>query len=382
MLYRLIVLSGPLKGERITVELAPMTLGRDPSCQIHLDDEEVARHHAVFEHGENGLVVRDLGTMNRILVNKREVREAHLKHGDEVEIGRTRFLVQALLQTEVEGREDAPSPPRRRRMVLLIIALLLSVLLYSTWRGGVPSRPLPPAESAEVAAPEAVPPVVPVTGDTPAAPAAEPVPAELTEELRTMRSTLDSLKASVADLSEIKNALTQMTPTSSPASQAVAPPPPGALPPDGSGWLRIASVEQSKLPRSERFEEIRQFAIWLVAAGGVVIDPAAVRLQAQVYTRDEQTGQLHLSRAVVSIGRVRPPEGLWSDGRAGQVTIQYKVPEGGDRAPFYGYLLRVYYRDVLQEEAIRPRTLLNDIEEAVRRLQASSESVSPGGESP
>ena len=81
-----------------------MTVGRDPGCVIHLDDEEVAHRHAIFEHNDAGLVVRDLGTMNRVLVNKREVREAHLRHGDEIEIGRTRFLVQALLQTEVEGR--------------------------------------------------------------------------------------------------------------------------------------------------------------------------------------------------------------------------------------------------------------------------------------
>ena len=140
MMYRLIVLSGPLNGQRITVEKEPMTLGRDPSCQLVLDDEEIALRHAVLEQSGAVLIVRDLGSMNRVLVNKREVREAKLKHGDIFELGRTRFLVQALVQAEVQ--ESAPEVDVTRTPVagplIGIIAILLATIGAYTWwlRGG------------------------------------------------------------------------------------------------------------------------------------------------------------------------------------------------------------------------------------------------------
>jgi len=158
MVYRLIFLSGAQQGRRITVEQAPMVIGRSPDAAIILDDNEVALRHAVIEHRKDGLHIADLGTMNRILVNGREVRQCWLKHGDEVEIGRTRFLVQAVVPAEV-GLPDTARLRRRRRLqgLAVLAAGLFVAFLVARWLASRRvAAPGPPAElkmAAEAPAP-------------------------------------------------------------------------------------------------------------------------------------------------------------------------------------------------------------------------------------
>ena len=102
MLYRLIVLSGQRKGERITVGEEPMTIGRDARCEICIDDADAALRHARIEQRGEDLRIKDLDSMGKIIVNNREVSEAKLKHGDVIVVGRTRFLVETYVEAEVE----------------------------------------------------------------------------------------------------------------------------------------------------------------------------------------------------------------------------------------------------------------------------------------
>ena len=125
MLYRLIILSGDRKGQQVTVPEEPLTIGRSPDSALHLNDTEIAMAHAVVEHRMNSLVIHDLGSMNKILVNSTGVSRAHLKHGDVIEIGRTRLLVQAFVQAEVH------SPPRwlpRRKALRVAVAAALALV--------------------------------------------------------------------------------------------------------------------------------------------------------------------------------------------------------------------------------------------------------------
>jgi pSer/pThr/pTyr-binding forkhead associated (FHA) protein len=55
MMYRLIILTGPSTGLRVTIESKPMMIGRDPDCAIRVADEEVAKKHAVLEHKPDGI---------------------------------------------------------------------------------------------------------------------------------------------------------------------------------------------------------------------------------------------------------------------------------------------------------------------------------------
>ncbi|MFH0909826.1 MAG: FHA domain-containing protein [bacterium] len=186
MMYRLISLTGPTKGQRFTVEEEQMVLGRDADCAVVLDDVEVSRRHAVLEHRRDGLVIKDLGSMNRILANKREVREAHLKHGDMVELGRTRFLVQAVVQAELEAQAGRWGGARARRAA--VVVLVLAVLGGAGWwRARVGRR----QQSAP--APVAVP--VPPAG-------MEIAPTQVTEQIRQVREDLEHIAKSVRHIAE------------------------------------------------------------------------------------------------------------------------------------------------------------------------------------
>ncbi len=168
-----------------------MTIGRSPDCTVVVPDQEMARQHAQLEQKEAELFIRDLGSMNRILVNKREVRETRLKHGDEIELGRTRLVVQALVQAEVEG---TPTAGRKRYRAAWAIAatLLLGVVLVMSARY-VPHDPpalSPPAQLSVESQPTAKEPTPP-----PPAP-----PAVAAEDVRKLREEIKSIQKSVKTL--------------------------------------------------------------------------------------------------------------------------------------------------------------------------------------
>jgi pSer/pThr/pTyr-binding forkhead associated (FHA) protein len=135
MIYRLIVLNGDRKGQQITVPAEPLTLGRQPESGLCLNDPEIASAHAVVQHTPHGLVIHDLGSMGKILVNNHEVRRANLVHGDVIELGLTRLLVQAVVEAEVRipGRPPRTAsqrgPQRTVLLVLLILAIGITVVL-------------------------------------------------------------------------------------------------------------------------------------------------------------------------------------------------------------------------------------------------------------
>lgn len=76
----------PLRGE--------LVLGRDPHCQIPLDDGYLSRRHcAVVPRGEK-VWVRDLGSYNGTYVNGVQIHEeCELLPGDVLKVGRTRLFV-------------------------------------------------------------------------------------------------------------------------------------------------------------------------------------------------------------------------------------------------------------------------------------------------
>jgi hypothetical protein len=63
-------------------------LGRDPGCDVVLNDSKCSRRHAIVEEDrEGGLVVRDSGSANGIYLNGRRVEECSLRPGDTLRLG-------------------------------------------------------------------------------------------------------------------------------------------------------------------------------------------------------------------------------------------------------------------------------------------------------
>ena len=394
MMYRLITLSGPTKGQRITVEHKPMTLGRDADCAVVVQDDEVSRKHAVLEHQDDGLFIRDLESMNKILVNKREVRESRLKHGDVIEIGRTSFLVQALVQAEISETDPGHTHAKNVTTIMVVTALLLAgagFVGYTFYKKvrvelatPVPARPAPQAKAAataETARAKATPkpeakPEPPKTNAPLPAPPATPAPpppetAAVSQELQQMRKDLTDIKDTIKDLAQKQPVPAEpaaLVPV--PASQPPAKPMP---PVDLSRILKIASLDQQKFPASGHFDEMRILHIGLKpATPGFPIDSEAVRVEVSFFDEDHRTKQVVPSLALTPKEPLKLKE-EWKGGETKDLTASYVVPkearsllpEGETPDTFYGYIVRVYYADKLQEETARPKSLLELFERTV-----------------
>jgi hypothetical protein len=66
-----------------------MVVGRDPTCDLVLNDAKCSRRHAIVEMGPSGLVVRDNGSANGVFVNGRKVERSPLIPGDIMRVGET-----------------------------------------------------------------------------------------------------------------------------------------------------------------------------------------------------------------------------------------------------------------------------------------------------
>jgi pSer/pThr/pTyr-binding forkhead associated (FHA) protein len=82
-------------------------LGRDPSCDLVLNDTKCSRRHAVLEEGPDGLAIRDSGSANGVHVNGKRVARARLRPGDTIRLGDVRILVLAPVgETVVMAPDD------------------------------------------------------------------------------------------------------------------------------------------------------------------------------------------------------------------------------------------------------------------------------------
>lgn len=75
-------------------------LGRDPSCDLVLNDAKCSRRHAVLEAGPEGIAIRDAGSANGTFVNGRKIERANLSEGDVVRVGE---VILKVLPEDVPG---------------------------------------------------------------------------------------------------------------------------------------------------------------------------------------------------------------------------------------------------------------------------------------
>jgi pSer/pThr/pTyr-binding forkhead associated (FHA) protein len=69
-----------------------MSIGRSSDSKIFLDDVTVSRKHASVVLGDAGWILSDSGSLNGTYVNKNRVISTVLVNGDELQIGKFRFV--------------------------------------------------------------------------------------------------------------------------------------------------------------------------------------------------------------------------------------------------------------------------------------------------
>ncbi len=71
-------------------------LGRSRRCDIVLADPNVSRQHVEIRRQGDGFMLHDLGSTNGTRLNRRDVKQAVLQHGDRIELGATELLFERL----------------------------------------------------------------------------------------------------------------------------------------------------------------------------------------------------------------------------------------------------------------------------------------------
>lgn len=137
----------------LTIDGERMLVGRDPACDVVIDDKSVSRRHAVLERRGVTFVVTDQGSANGSFVNGAQVTEATLYDGQELRLGMVPFRVE--IESEAEGTIMMSAPP----------AVPSTVMMPS------PPPPAPaghaPAAPAAAAPPAYAPPVPPAAPASP-----------------------------------------------------------------------------------------------------------------------------------------------------------------------------------------------------------------------
>ena len=80
------VISGKSSGKVFALRPATSTVGRDPSCDVVLEDDGISRQHARLHAGE-ALWIEDLASTNGTYVNGARVGRARVREGDRLQFG-------------------------------------------------------------------------------------------------------------------------------------------------------------------------------------------------------------------------------------------------------------------------------------------------------
>ena len=91
---RLIAISGSLKGTIFSLAQEEISIGRDLSNSVSLNDASVSRRHCLIKKNgsTDGFQVTDLESYNGTFVNGVQVAEQALTHGDQIALGDLRFI--------------------------------------------------------------------------------------------------------------------------------------------------------------------------------------------------------------------------------------------------------------------------------------------------
>jgi len=107
--------------KEVPLGTSPVTIGRAPDNDIHIDNLAVSNYHARVYVEAGSLVIEDLNSLNGSFLNDIRVERAMLKDGDAILIGKHEILVDQTHDAATPAAEEirrAPAPRVDETMVL------------------------------------------------------------------------------------------------------------------------------------------------------------------------------------------------------------------------------------------------------------------------
>ena len=91
-LAELTIVRGPSAGERFILDIPEVTIGRDPNCEVFLNDRTVSRRHDHLSIQGGRSIIEDLGSLNGTWVDAAIVSSSELFNGSTIQIGTFKMI--------------------------------------------------------------------------------------------------------------------------------------------------------------------------------------------------------------------------------------------------------------------------------------------------
>jgi transcriptional regulator with GAF, ATPase, and Fis domain len=99
-------IAGPSKGTVFELSEDEVSIGRDLTNQLTINDKSVSRHHCLIKRAEGQFKITDLESHNGTFVNEAPTKEHTLLHGDRIRVGDSLFLFLLHPEEESQGSDD------------------------------------------------------------------------------------------------------------------------------------------------------------------------------------------------------------------------------------------------------------------------------------
>jgi len=139
--------------KEILIGTHPVTIGRGPDNDIHIDNLAVSTHHAKIYLDAGRVIIEDLNSLNGTFMNNQRITKSFLKMGDKVLVGKHHITLDDTLGDEAPAAPAAPKvqAPKISETVVLdtksrkeLLAQALAAQ-QAAQAGGAPAAPAAPA---------------------------------------------------------------------------------------------------------------------------------------------------------------------------------------------------------------------------------------------
>src|SRR5271163_1881625 len=126
--------------KEVDVGTQPVSIGRAPDNDLHVDNLAVSSHHARIFNDAGKLVVEDMNSLNGTFVNSQRVTRATLKPGDVVSVGKhtieVRGEAEAVTASPLPAAPAKPAPPKLQETMVLDTKKRRELLAQAMATGG------------------------------------------------------------------------------------------------------------------------------------------------------------------------------------------------------------------------------------------------------